>query len=77
MFELRFHRELYDGAAVDVAVRTYERYARIERTEEPTHWVLRIRARTPERERAVALELGNYALGTTIRQRGPAEEAER
>jgi hypothetical protein len=77
MLELRFHRDLYDGAAVDVAVRTYERYARIERAEEESHWVVRVRARMPDRELAVARELGNYALGTTVRQRGPAGEGAR
>lgn len=69
MTELRFHRELYRGESVDAAIKVYDRYAEIERAEEPTHWIVKIEASTPEREKKIANELGNYALGLTIRER--------
>ncbi len=70
MREVRFHRELYRGEDVDQAIKVYDRYARIERAEEPSHWVVRVDASTPERGRKVADELANYALGLTIQSRG-------
>lgn len=69
MTELRFHRELYRGESVDAAIKVYDRYAEIERAEEPAYWVVKIAASTPEREKKIANELGNYALGLTIRER--------
>lgn len=70
MREARFHRELYRGEQVDEAVKVYERFARIERAEEDTHWVVRVETESPDRERKIADELANYALGLTIQQRG-------
>ena len=68
MTEVRFSRELYDGAAVDEAIKTFDRHATIERAEEDAHWVVRLSAAAPERERRVAGELANFALGLTIRK---------
>ena len=70
MIELRFHRELYAGEAVDEAVKRFARFGRFELVEEPSHWIVRFTARTPDRERAVAGELGNHALGATAQRRG-------
>ena len=67
MRELRLHREIYAGAAVDAALQVYAKYGRFERAEEAAHWVVRVSAKTPARERRVALELANYALGLTRR----------
>ncbi len=72
MIDFRFHRELYDGRAVDEAVKTYGKFARFELIEEATHWLVRIRAANDARERQVANELGNYALGITIKNARPA-----
>ncbi len=69
MREVRFHRELYRGELVDQAIRVYERFATIERREEPSHWVVVVSGSSPERARRVADELANYALGLTIQQR--------
>lgn len=63
MTELRLHRAIYDGRAVDAAAKTFARYARLELVEEPSHWLVRITAASPARERTVAGELGNHALG--------------
>jgi hypothetical protein len=68
--ELRFHRDLYAGAAIDEAVKVYARFASFELTEEAAHWVVRISASSDARAAQVARELGNYALGITIRARG-------
>lgn len=67
MHELRFHRAIYRGEAVDAAAKLYAPYARIELAQEPDHWVVRIAASTPARALRVARELANHALGATIR----------
>lgn len=67
MRELRFHRELYRGEAVDAAAKLYTPYAQIELLEEPSHWVVRVTAASPVRELRVARELANHALGATVR----------
>ncbi len=68
MIELRFHRDLYRGESVDVAAKALAPYATsIDRAEDPTHWVLRVSAASPERERRVAGEIANRALGVTVR----------
>jgi hypothetical protein len=66
---LRLHRDLYAAAAVDKAVAVYAPHATIDRREEGAHWVLEIASKSPERERRVAGELGNYALGLTVKGR--------
>jgi hypothetical protein len=71
MREVRFHREVYRGEAVDAAIRTFEPWARVEREASPTHWIVRISARSPAVERRVAGELSNYALGLTVRDGAP------
>jgi hypothetical protein len=71
--ELRLHRELYAGTAVDAAVKFYARFAAFELVEESTHWVVRVTSKNAARETQVARELANYALGTTIRERGAGE----
>jgi hypothetical protein len=67
--ELRLHRDVYVGAAVDEALGVYAAHATFERSDDASHWVLKITARSPERERRIAGELGNYALGLTAKGR--------
>jgi hypothetical protein len=68
VIELRFHRDLYRGESVDAAAQALTPFATgIERAEEPAHWVLRVTAATPDRERRVAGEIANRALGITVR----------
>ena len=68
MIELRFHRDLYGGESVDAAAKALAPYATaIDRAEEPTHWILRVNASSPERERRIAGEIANRALGITVR----------
>lgn len=71
MRELRFHRDLYRGESVDESLKLFERFADFERAEEEQHWVVRLSAKGPHREDRIAGELANYALGLTIRERGP------
>jgi hypothetical protein len=66
--ELRLHRDLYVGECVDEAINALAAYASFERAEEPAHWVVRVSAASPERERRVAGEIGNRALGLTVRR---------
>jgi hypothetical protein len=70
VIELRFHRELYDGKAVDEALKTFAKFATFEQAEEPTHWIVRITTADAARERKIANELGNFALGLTIKTGG-------
>jgi hypothetical protein len=66
---LRLRRDLYQGSAVDQALGVFAPHGTFERKEEPSHWVVEISARSPERERRIAGELGNYALGLTVKGR--------
>ncbi len=70
MRELRFHREVYDREAVDQSVEIFQEFAELERSEEEACWVVRVQAGDPARERRVAGELANYALGLTVGARG-------
>ena len=74
MTTLRFHRALYAGPSVDEAVKLYGRFATFELVEEPEHWVVRLAASSPARERTIAGELGNYALGLTCKSSGAARQ---
>jgi hypothetical protein len=68
--ELRFHRELYDGKAIDEALKTFARFATFEQVEEPTHGIVRVATADASRERRIARELANFALGLTIKSGG-------
>ena len=70
MTELRFHRDLYLGESVDEAVRVFEGHAAFELEEGESHWIVRVTAGDAAFERTVAGELGNYALGLTVKNRG-------
>lgn len=69
MTVLRLHRDLYQSAALDEALGVFAPHGTFERKDEPGHWVVEITARNPERERRIAGELGNYALGLTTKGR--------
>ncbi len=69
MTTLRLHRELYDGNSVDAALKLYQPYGTLETSEEPSHWVVHITGKSEARERKIARELSNYALGLTIQGR--------
>ncbi|MEZ4399486.1 MAG: HxsD-like protein [Kofleriaceae bacterium] len=72
MIELRFHKDVYAGEAVDAAVKQFARFAALETSEAPRHWVVRVTGRSAARERTVAGELGNHALGATAHRRQAA-----
>ncbi|MEM7155413.1 MAG: HxsD-like protein [Myxococcota bacterium] len=71
MKELRFHRDLYPGTALDAAINTYASWAEIQREESKTHWIVKISAGSTAAERQIAGELANYALGLTVREGAP------
>jgi hypothetical protein len=66
---LRFHRDLYRGESVDEAVKAFAKFARFDLREEDKHWVVEVHGPNPEREKRIANELANYALGLTLRTR--------
>ena len=66
MIELRLHTEIYGEPGIDTAVDRYRAYATLERLEEPGYRVVRVTASSPSRERRVAGELANCALGLTV-----------
>jgi len=79
VIELRFHEELYDGFAIDEAVKLYEPYAAFTLVREPGGYIVKIEGR-PESEGGadealVAAELANYALGKTIERSRAATPA--
>ncbi len=48
-------------------MKTFAGFASFELTEEPDYWVVKLTANDPGRERRIAGELANFALGLTIR----------
>lgn len=70
MTEIRFHQDLYVGSAVDEALQVFRKFAAFDRAEEPPYWVVRVSGPSDRRERLVARELANYALGLTVHRRG-------
>jgi hypothetical protein len=69
---LKFDRALYAGPSIDEAVKIFAGFAEFTLAEEPAAWVVQLTAGTPARERQVARELSNCALGLTIRGRARA-----
>jgi hypothetical protein len=79
VIELRFHEELYDGFAIDEAVKLYEPYAHFSLMREPGGFIVRVDPRSEADGGAdpalVAAELMNYALGKTIERSRAVSEA--
>jgi hypothetical protein len=69
VIELRFHRELYDDAAVDEALQIFGAHATFERADEQSHRIVRLTGSDAAREKRIAGEFANYALGLTIRSK--------
>ena len=69
MIELKLHRKIYEGTAIDQAIKLYAKYATFEQREEPDYWVVGVTSTTPAREQRVAGEVANSALGLTISAR--------
>jgi hypothetical protein len=64
---------VYTAAAVDEALAVYSPHADIERTAQGDVWLIDVNCPDPVRERRIAGELGNYALGLTIRAQANVE----
>lgn len=69
MKTLRFEKTLYDGAQVDAALQVYARFGDFAQKETDDAWFVEVSSGSPEKERRLAGELANYALGLTIRSR--------
>lgn len=67
MIRLTFHAELYDGFAIDEAVKVFTPFAGFTLSRDPDHFVVVVegKANGPDESR-VAAELLNFALGKTI-----------
>lgn len=63
MTERRFHRSIYDHRAVEGAVKALERFASFAVSEDGEHHLVRVTGKSAARERRVADELCNFALG--------------
>jgi hypothetical protein len=70
VIELRFHKTVYAGTAVDAAMKQVARFAGLEAVDDATHWVVRVTSKSPARERSVAGELSNHALAASAAARG-------
>lgn len=66
MIELAFHKDLYDAGALGEATTTYARFGTLEQVDDGARWLVRVTAGSPARERRIADELSNFALGLTI-----------
>lgn len=80
MLELPFHAELYDRAAIDEAVKTYEPFAGLNVDAQPHVTIVRLEIAQAAvddgiDEVTLAAELMNYALGKTIEIRSAADAA--
>jgi hypothetical protein len=80
--ELRFHQELYDGFAVDEAVKAFAALARFELVREAQGYLVKVEADAAKLpngvdEATLARELANYALGKTIENAQRKAEAKR
>jgi len=69
MTELKFHKAVYAGKAVDEAVKRFAGFAEFSLREDPEHWVVALTNPDAARERRVAGELGNFVLGLTVQKR--------
>ena len=69
MTQLKFHRQIYRGTAVDEAVKRFAAFATFELREEPDYWIVSLIARDAAKEKKIAGELGNGALGLTVQRR--------
>lgn len=76
MIELRFHHELYDGFAIDQAVKVYGPFGTMELAREPGGFVVRVTGSEGMPEGALAAELANYALGLTVEKQGAPQAAQ-
>lgn len=72
MTELRFHRSVYVGEAVDEATKTFANFADFELSEGDDHWVVAVTPK-PEYEgaaRRIIGEFANFVLGLTVDRGG-------
>ncbi|MBX3125823.1 MAG: HxsD-like protein [Polyangiaceae bacterium] len=70
MTELRFAKDLYSGEAIDAAVKAYAEVCSATLSATDDYWCVVITEPVGVSEALIASELGNYALGLTIEDRG-------
>lgn len=72
MTRLSFDKSLYVGTAVDEAVKVFAAHGTFALEETPAAWVVQVSHPDAARERRIADELGNFALGLTVQARQEA-----
>lgn len=72
---LRLHRAIYAGTAIDSALTRFAALGSFERAIEGDYFVVRAELGDVARDRRIAGELANFALGLTVEQGGPDREA--
>lgn len=70
MRQVRFARTVYRGEDIDRAVKLYTPYGELSTSETDSHWVVDIECGHKGKERRLAGELCNYALGLTVQAGG-------
>jgi hypothetical protein len=70
MTELRFHREIYSGEAVDEAVKTWSNFAEFALSETEQHWVVSVTSKHEAAAGRIVGEFANYVLGLTVDRGG-------
>lgn len=70
MSELRFHRTLYAGEAIDEAVKVWSRFADFELSEGDEHWIVAVTPKHAGASRQIVGEFANYVLGLTVDRGG-------
>jgi hypothetical protein len=68
--ELRFHRDLYSGEAVDEAVKTWSKFADFDLRESDDHWIVQLTPKHEAAARQIIGEFCNYVLGLTVDRGG-------
>ena len=71
MRTLKFHHHVYSGRAIDDALGRLARFGNIDRSFEGEYFVVHVSAGSPAKERQLAGEIANHALGLTVERGGP------
>ena len=71
--EIRFHRAIYNEAALAAAASQFEAHAKIDLAHDDTHYVVRLEHADEAWLDRIEDELGNMVLGMTIERGGAGD----
>lgn len=66
---VKFDKAIYLGEQVDAAVKVYTRFGTLNLSDTEQAWVVEVDAGNESRDKRLAGEIANYALGLTVRMR--------